>query len=78
MHGDRFDAHFLAGADDAEGDLAPVGDQDFVKHAAYSMIISGAPYSTGLPSATRMRLTVPARGAGMWFIVFIASMISTV
>ena len=44
----------------------------------YSMIIRGAPYSTGLPSSTRMRLTVPARGAGMWFIVFIASMIRTV
>ncbi len=42
------------------------------------MIISGAPYSTGLPSATRMRLTTPEAGAGIWFIVFIASMISRV
>ncbi len=42
------------------------------------MIIKGAPYSTAWPSLARMRLTVPARGAGMWFMVFIASMIKTV
>ena len=42
------------------------------------MIIKGAPYSTAWPSLARMRLTVPARGAGMWFMVFIASMITTV
>ena len=42
------------------------------------MIIKGAPYSTGCPSVTRIRLTVPDLVAGMWFIVFIASMIRTV
>src|SRR5690606_11031709 len=39
---------------------------------------SGSPYSTGWASSTRMRLTVPDRWAGIWFMVFIASMISTV
>ena len=42
------------------------------------MIIRGAPNSAGWPSVTRMRLTVPAWGAGIWFMVFMASMIITV
>jgi hypothetical protein len=82
MHGDRFDAHFAAGADHPQRNLAAVGDQDLFENrlgcSPHSMIIRGAPYSTGLPSSTSRRLTVPARGAGMWFIVFIASMIRTV
>src|ERR1700685_1747597 len=41
------------------------------------MIISGWPYSTGWPSPTRTWITVPERGAGIWFIVFIASMMSS-
>ena len=45
---------------------------------AYSMITSGSPNSTGWPSSTRICVTVPARGDGIWFIVFIASMISSV
>ena len=32
MHGDRGDAELLAGALDAQRDLAPVGDQDLVEH----------------------------------------------
>ena len=32
INGDRFDAHFAARAHDAEGDLATVGDEDFVEH----------------------------------------------
>ena len=32
INGDRADAEFLAGADDAKGDLTAVGDQDFIKH----------------------------------------------
>ena len=39
------------------------------------MIIRGEPNSTGSPSPIRMRVTVPARGEGIWFIVFIASTI---
>ena len=42
------------------------------------MIISGSPYSTGWPSSNRICVTVPARGAGIWFMVFIASTISSV
>ena len=34
IHGDRLDAEFAAGADDAQRDLAAVGDQDLLEHAA--------------------------------------------
>jgi hypothetical protein len=44
----------------------------------YSIITSGSPNSTGWPSSMRICVTVPARGDGIWFIVFIASMISSV
>jgi hypothetical protein len=40
-------------------------------------IITTWPNSTGLPSETRMRATLPALGALIWFITFIASMISS-
>ncbi len=33
IHGDGADAQILAGADDAQGDFAAVGDQNFFKHA---------------------------------------------
>ena len=86
MDRDGLDAHLLAGAVDAERDLAAVGDQDLLEHGrlslraarGHSRTISGAPNSTGAPSSTRMRFTVPARGAGIWFMVFIASMIRKV
>ena len=45
---------------------------------AYSMIARGSPNSTGWRLPTRMRVTTPALGAGMWFMVFIASMIRIV
>jgi hypothetical protein len=32
MHGDRLDAHFAAGALDAQRDLAAIGDQDLLEH----------------------------------------------
>ncbi len=32
VHGDRRDAHLAAGADDAQRDLAAVGDQDLLEH----------------------------------------------
>src|SRR5437899_8552 len=44
----------------------------------YSMITSGSPNSTGWPSSTRICFTVPARGDGIWFMVFMASMINSV
>ncbi len=43
----------------------------------HSMIINGSPYSTGWPSSNRICVTVPPRGAGIWFMVFIASTISS-
>src|SRR5690349_7693633 len=42
------------------------------------MTASGWPYSTGDASSTRMRVTVPDLWAGIWFIVFIASMMRMV
>src|SRR5665213_744001 len=45
---------------------------------SYSIITSGSPNSTGWPSSTRICVTVPARGDGIWFMVFIASLISSV
>ena len=35
VHRHRGDAHLLAGADDADGDLAPVGDEDLGEHAIW-------------------------------------------
>jgi hypothetical protein len=34
VNGDGNDSHFAAGPDDADGDLAAVGDQNFFEHAA--------------------------------------------
>src|SRR5690606_17483507 len=78
MHRDGGNPHLLAGAMDAEGDLATVGNQDLREHARQTMIMRGAPNSTGAASSTRMRFTVPACGAGIWFIVFMASMMRSV
>ena len=35
IDGDRLDAEFFAGPDDAQRDLAPVGDQDFFEHGLF-------------------------------------------
>jgi hypothetical protein len=81
VDGDGGDAELLAGAEDTKRDLSAVGDQDLREHGrrrVHSMIISGSPYSTGWPSSTMMLSTVPARGAGIWFIVFIASTMRSV
>ena len=117
MHGVRIhrgvdghggDAELLAGPQDAQRDLAAIGDEDFLKHrrgmpsrnlnlptagwgcrpvpearalwraACHSMTSSGSPYSTGWPFSTRILVTVPARGAGMAFMVFMASTIRIV
>ncbi len=49
MDGDGGDAHLLAGAVNAKGDLATVGDEDFLEHRSrrYSMTTRGSPNSTG-------------------------------
>jgi hypothetical protein len=46
VDGDGGDPHLLAGADDADGDLAAIGDQDFAKHGNYQTIS----VEIGLPS----------------------------
>src|SRR5262249_59902800 len=85
MDRDSLDAELLAGAQHPHGDFAAICDQDLFEHRAgpantriHSMMTSGCPNSTGWPSSNRTWITVPARGAGIWFIVFIASMMSRV
>ena len=69
IDGDRGDAELLGRAHDAQRDLSPVGNEDFIEHrgstratARHSMTISGWSYSTGEPSATRMLTTCRPRG----------------
>ena len=58
MNRDRAYAHFPGGTDHSKGNFASVRHKDFVEHLpAYSMIMSGAPYSTAAPSSTMMRFT---------------------
>src|SRR5690606_14081347 len=82
VDGNGLDAQFLAGAQDAQGDFAAIGDQNLGEHAlpafVYSMTRRGSPYSTGEASETRMRVTLPDLCAGIWFMVFIASTMRTV
>ena len=61
MHGHRLDAELAAGAQDAERDLAPIGDYDFVEHGlrVYSMTNSGWPNSTGSPFVAMIAVTLP-------------------
>ncbi len=76
MHGNRPDTQFATGPQDAQGDLATIGNEDLGKH--YSMMTSASPNSTGSPDCTRILLRVPARGALIWLKVFIASISSSV
>ena len=46
------------------------------RRCSHSISIRTAPYSTGCASATRICATRPGRCARIWFITFIASMIS--
>jgi hypothetical protein len=80
MDRDRLDPHFVAGAVDPERDLAAIGDQDLLdRHVdLYSMITSGWSNSTGCAFSTSNWRTVPALGAVIGFITFIASMITSV
>ena len=41
IDGDGFDAEFAAGADDAEGDFAAIGDQDALEHEGSLLVFSG-------------------------------------
>src|SRR5262245_26341075 len=76
MDGNRRNAELLAGAQHPKRNFTAVGNEDLVEH--HSMIINGSPNSTGCASPTRICVTVPERGAGIWFMVFIASTISSV
>ena len=78
MDGHRLDAEFPAGAQHAECDFTPVGNEDLVEHRPYSIATRGSPYSTGWPFSTNICVTLPERGACIWFSVFIASMMSSV
>ena len=42
VHGDRLDAELAAGADDAQRDLAAIGDQDLLEHARSGPVTGGA------------------------------------
>ena len=77
MDGHCGNAELAAGTQHAQRYLAPIGDQNLVEHR-YSMIMSGSPYSTGWASSTKICVTRPELGAGIWFIVFIASMMRIV
>src|SRR5688572_1154609 len=78
MHGDGLDAHLLAGRDDAKGDLAAIGDEDFREHVAdrsYTFTAkSFSPYSTGCPFCGKTLTMVPSMSDSISFISFIASM----
>ena len=94
VHRHRGDPQLLAGPLHAQGNFPAIGNQNFFKHparswiscvpslpkgrAAYSMTISTSPNSTGWASWTRICFTVPLFGAGIGFMVFIASTISSV
>ena len=66
MDRDRLDAHLMAGAMDAQRNLAAVGDQQFLDgHCdAYSMTTSGWSNSTGWESPTRICVDLAGLGRG--------------
>jgi hypothetical protein len=80
----RLDAHLAAGALDAQGDLAAVGDQDFLEHgcalacAPSISTNSGWPYSTAWPFSPRIWVMVPVLSASISFRIFMASMMQMV
>ena len=80
MHGDGLDAELAAGAQDAQRDLAAVGDDDLVEHglALTAMMNSGWPNSTGSPFFTRIALTRAGMSDSIWFIIFMASMMHSI
>ena len=55
VYGDRRDAKLLAGANDAEGDLAAVGDQDLREHSGGSNVRQGEERTTETRSDARAR-----------------------
>ena len=58
VHGHRGDAQLLAGADDPDGDLAPVGDEDLGEHAIWLRGVPGGRARSALAERSR----APVRG----------------
>ena len=54
--GDRLDAQLAAGADDPQGDLSPVGDQNAFEHQTPRAGVSPGVHA-GIPAAWPRRLT---------------------
>src|SRR5690606_18783392 len=72
------EAEPVARLDDAERDLAAVGDEDTLSggaggHAIVLMAKSGLPYSTSSPSAAKIFVTSPDTPAGTEFMSFMTS-----
>ena len=80
VHRDRFYAHLMRGAVDAQRDFAAVGDQyaGDTHDRPQPTTTSGWSNSTGWAFSTKIALTVPDLSAVIGFITFIASTISSV
>src|SRR5258706_7104336 len=91
VHGDRLDAELAARANDAQRDLAAIGDEDLLKHRAtlrgkklggkfqaFLMRKSFWPNSTAFPFCAKIATIVPECSASISFISFIASMMQSV
>jgi hypothetical protein len=44
VHSHRLDAELTAGVDDAQGDFAAIGDEDFLEHQTVLMANNRSPY----------------------------------
>src|SRR5882757_3735734 len=51
---DGFDAEFAAGADDAHGDFAAIGDENFAEHYSFEGLLVQTPSSLGLSSGKKL------------------------
>ena len=77
--GHRLDAQLAAGADDPQGDLAPIGNQNSLEHhARVSTLNNGWPNSTGSPFSTSTVTILPDTSAGISLKTFMASTMQTV
>ena len=74
VHGDRLDAELAAGAQDAQRDLAAVGDDDFVEHGALFDDEQGLAELDRFAVLRQIATILPALSASIWFIIFMASM----
>src|SRR5207249_967470 len=77
---DGANAHLPAGAEDAERDLAPVGDEDLVEHGPARRYLRGSSRNRGWPNWTGWALSTrtltmrPPSFASISFMSFMASM----